>query len=80
MTIEIQSEHGRILGVVKAEPGLRRGVISMSHMFGNLEQSIDPLQQRGSHTGRLTSLDYHLQSINFMPRFSGVPVNLKKRA
>jgi anaerobic selenocysteine-containing dehydrogenase len=74
--IEIRSESGCILGVVKADPRLRRGVLSMSHLYGSLESSADPVQQRGSHTGRLTSLQRYLEPINFMPRFSGVPVNV----
>jgi anaerobic selenocysteine-containing dehydrogenase len=75
--IEIESEAGRILGVARAEVGLRRGVISMTHLYGSLEPSTDPLQQRGSYTGHLTSLQQYLEPINFMPRFSGIPVNLK---
>jgi anaerobic selenocysteine-containing dehydrogenase len=75
--VEIESEAGRILGVAKADPGLRRGVVSMTHLFGDLTPSADPWAQRGGHTGRLTSLDAHLESINFMPRFSGVPVNVR---
>lgn len=75
--IEIQSEAGRILGIAKAEAGLRRGVISMTHLYGSLEPSTDPFKQRGSYTGRLTSLEKYLEPINFMPRFSGIPVNLR---
>jgi anaerobic selenocysteine-containing dehydrogenase len=74
--IEIRSESGYILGVAKADARLRRGVLSMTHLYGSLESSQDPMRQRGSHTGRLTSLRQHLEPINFMPRFSGVPVNV----
>jgi anaerobic selenocysteine-containing dehydrogenase len=75
--IEIESEAGRILGVAKAEDRLRRSVVSMTHLFGDLSPSTDPYAQRGGHTGRLTSLDQYLEPINFMPRFSGIPVNLR---
>lgn len=75
--IEIESEAGRILGVARTEAGLRRGVISMTHLYGSLEPSTNPFEQRGSYTGRLTSLEKYLEPINFMPRFSGVPVNLR---
>jgi anaerobic selenocysteine-containing dehydrogenase len=78
--VEISSAAGRILGVVKAEDRLRRGVVSMTHLFGDLTPSTDPHAQRGGHTGRLTSLDEHLEPINFMPRFSGVPVNVRAAA
>jgi anaerobic selenocysteine-containing dehydrogenase len=74
-TISIQSAHGAINGEAKAEQQLRRGVISMTHMFGALLPSEDD-QVKGSFTGRLCSLEQHLQSINFMPRFSGIPVTL----
>jgi anaerobic selenocysteine-containing dehydrogenase len=75
--VEIRSEFGCITGIARAEAALRRGVVSMTHLYGSLEPSIDPLQQRGSHTGRLTSLTQYLQPINFMPRFSGVPINVR---
>ncbi len=75
--VEIQSEAGHILGLAKADPKVRRGVLSMTHLYGSLSPSTDPLQQRGSHTGRLTSLEHYLEPINFMPRFSGIPVNVR---
>jgi anaerobic selenocysteine-containing dehydrogenase len=74
--IEIRSEAGRILGLARADVRLRRGVLSMTHLYGSLDPSTDPLTQRGSHTGRLTSLQNYLEPINFMPRFSGIPVNI----
>lgn len=74
--VEIVSQAGRIKGLVKAEAGLRRAVISTTHMFGQLQASADPVAQAGSFTGRLTSLEQYLEPINFMPRFSGIPVNV----
>lgn len=75
-TLEIRSEAGRIVAVARAEGGLRRGVISMTHLFGDLVPRAEAGE--GSFTGRLTSLQQHLQPINFMPRFSGVPVNISR--
>jgi anaerobic selenocysteine-containing dehydrogenase len=77
-TVELASEHGRILGIARPDPGLRRLVVSMTHLYGSLAASTDPYAQRGSHTGQLTSLQRHLEPINFMPRFSGVPINLRQ--
>ena len=76
-TIEIVSEAGRIRGVARAEDRLRPGVVSMTHMFGIMEPSTDPKEERGSNVGALTSLERYLEPINFMPRFSGIPVNLR---
>jgi len=75
--IEIASEAGCVAGVAKIDKGLRRGVISMTHLYGSLTALQNPFADRGSFTGQLTSLDKHLEPINFMPLFSGVPVNIK---
>jgi hypothetical protein len=50
----------------------------MTHLYGSLAASVDPYAQRGSHTGQLTSLQQYLEPINFMPRFSGIPVNIRR--
>ncbi len=76
-TIEIASGAGCILGIAKADARLRRGVLSMTHLFGSLGASTDPFRQQGSHTGRLVSLAHPREPINFMPRFSGIPVNVR---
>jgi len=76
-SIEIESEAGSIVGIVRADARLRRGVLSMAHLYGSLAPSNNPLQQRGSHTGRLTSLQKYLEPINCMPRFSGIPINIR---
>lgn len=74
--IRIESEFGSILALARAEAQLRRGVVSMTHMFGKPNSMAGLRQQGGSYTGQLTSLQKYLEPINFMPRFSGVPVNI----
>jgi hypothetical protein len=49
----------------------------MTHLFGDMGPSTDPWTQRGGNTGRLSSLDRYLEPINFMPRFSGIPINVR---
>lgn len=75
--IEIRSEVGSILGIAREDASLRRGVVSMTHLYGSLAPCTNPDQQRGSWTGQLTSLQDPLEPINCMPRFSGIPVNLR---
>jgi anaerobic selenocysteine-containing dehydrogenase len=75
--IELRSATGRVIGVAKAEDRMRRGVVSMTHMFGTLEPSTDPWTQGGSNAGALTSLERGLEPINFMPRFSGIPIDIR---
>jgi anaerobic selenocysteine-containing dehydrogenase len=78
--VEIASEHGTIATRARAEDRLRPGVISMTHMFGPLVSSGDLEADGGANVGQLTSLSQGLEPINFMPRFSGIPVNVSKRA
>jgi anaerobic selenocysteine-containing dehydrogenase len=75
--VEIASPHGAIRSLARGEDRLRRGVVSMTHMFGPLISSGDVRADGGANVGQLTSLSQDLQPINFMPRFSGIPVNVK---
>ncbi len=75
--VEITSDSGAIRTLAKSEDNLRRGIVSMTHMFGSLRGSGDPVADGGGNVGELTSLSRHRQPINFMPRFSGVPVNVR---
>lgn len=75
--VKVASEFGQVLALARSEPGLRRGVVSMTHMFGKLANGdTAPAEARGSYTGQLTSLRSNLQPINFMPRFSGLAVEV----
>jgi anaerobic selenocysteine-containing dehydrogenase len=76
MLVEVASQFGRIRTLAKGEDRLRRGVVSMTHMFGPLIGGDDPVAEGGANIGQLTSLTEVLQRINFMPRFSAVPVNV----
>ena len=75
--VEIASEYGAVRTLAKGEDRLRRGVVSMTHMFGKLIGSGDPLADGGANVGQLTSLTDKVQPINFMPRYSAVPVNVR---
>jgi anaerobic selenocysteine-containing dehydrogenase len=74
--VAIAGEFGTIRTLAKAEDRLRRGVVSMTHMFGPLTGSGDPESDGGANVGQLVSLTKRLEPINFMPRFSGIPVNV----
>jgi anaerobic selenocysteine-containing dehydrogenase len=75
--VEIASAFGAIRTLARAEARLRRGVISMTHMFGPLVSGGDPVAEGGASVGQLVSLTEHVQPINFMPRFSAIPVNVE---
>lgn len=75
--LAIASNFGEVQTLAKAEDRLRRGVISMTHMYGPLTGSGDPKADHGTNVGQLTSLTEQIEAINFMPRFSGIPVNVR---
>jgi anaerobic selenocysteine-containing dehydrogenase len=76
--VEIASPHGRISTLVKPEDRLRRGIVSVTHMFGPLVSSGDVLADEGANVGQLVSLSEAIEPINFMPRLSGIPVRVNK--
>ena len=80
--IEIESERAAILGVAEAEEGLRRGVISMPHGFGDLPGPDGDARVReiGSNTGRLSSVDRDYDPYTGIPRMSSIPVNIRRYA
>lgn len=75
--VEIASEFGAVRSLAKGEDRLRRGVVSMTHMFGPLVGSSDPEADGGTNVGQLTSLTEKVEPVNFMPRFSGIPINVR---
>ncbi|MFC4594720.1 molybdopterin-containing oxidoreductase family protein [Sphingobium tyrosinilyticum] len=65
-----------VIGRARKDSGLQPGVIAMCHGWGNPELSgeVDP----DAFSGRLVSLEHDLETINFMPRQSSVPVQAQR--
>ena len=74
--VEIASLFGALRTLARGEDRLRRGVVSMTHMYGPLVSTGDVRADGGANVGQLTSLTEQVQTINFMPRFSGIPVSV----
>jgi anaerobic selenocysteine-containing dehydrogenase len=76
--VEIRSQYGRLEGVAARDPALRRGVISMTHAFGqNPGDEQDPVRF-GVNTNQLLSISAEFDRITGMPRMGAVPVSLAK--
>ena len=74
--VRIESGNGNIVGIARRDPGLRRKVVSMGHMWGGALGG-DPKLVGGSHTARLVSGDpKSFSPINFMPQQTAIPVNV----
>jgi anaerobic selenocysteine-containing dehydrogenase len=79
--ILIESDHGVITACAEPDPALRSGVVSIAHGFGALpDAKDDDYDESGSSTNLLISLDRDCETINAMPRMSGIPVNLHRAA
>lgn len=72
--IRISSENGTIQAIAEADEAVRQGVVSMSHGFGDLPDGIDDKSGDGMCINQLTTTDRQRQTINAMPRMTGIPV------
>jgi anaerobic selenocysteine-containing dehydrogenase len=75
--VELTSDSGTVRAIAEADETLRAGVVSLTHGFGDLPDSTDYLTE-GVSTNLLISTDRDLQTINAMPRMSGIPVNVTR--
>ena len=75
--VELTSDSGAVRAIAEGDETLRPGVVSLIHGFGDLPGSSDYLTD-GVSTNLLISTDRDLQTINAMPRMSGIPVNIRR--
>jgi anaerobic selenocysteine-containing dehydrogenase len=75
--IDITSAHGLVVAAVQRDPGLQRGVVSMSHGWGVVDSATDPEGHRGAFVGRLISVEADLQPFNYMPLQSAIPIAIR---
>jgi anaerobic selenocysteine-containing dehydrogenase len=72
----LTTDHGVIEAVAAGDATLRRGVVSMSHSFGDLPDASADSGRYGSNVNRLLSVEHDLQTISAMPQMTAVPVSL----
>jgi anaerobic selenocysteine-containing dehydrogenase len=75
--IEIESAHGRIVGVAEAADDVLPGVISMAHSWGDLPELAASPRDRGSCTSALIDNASEYDPISGIPRMSAIPVNVR---
>jgi anaerobic selenocysteine-containing dehydrogenase len=72
----VASAHDEIEAIARADDTLRRGVVSMTHGFGSETRGDADYDRHGASVNRLVS-SRDLEPINAMPRFSGIPVDIR---
>lgn len=73
-TVRLQSEQGSIEVVVEADPGLRRGIVSMSHCFGGDPAEPPDAARHGGAVAKLVSVDERFDPLMGMPQMTGFAV------
>ncbi len=72
--VQIRSARAAILGVVGEDNNLRRGLVSMTHSWGDAPDLDAKVREIGSNTGRLSSVDEDYERYTGLPRMSNIPV------
>jgi anaerobic selenocysteine-containing dehydrogenase len=75
---EIRSVRATILAVVASDHHLRRGLISMSHSWGDGPERDGEVRTIGANTGRLTAVDVDYERYTGLPRMSNIPVAVNR--
>jgi anaerobic selenocysteine-containing dehydrogenase len=77
--VELRSARAAIPAIVAADDTLRRGMISMTHGFGDAPDRDEEFREIGSSTSRLMdNLDFADRYVG-MPRMSNIPVAVRRR-
>ncbi len=71
---EIRSARAGILGVVEPDATIRRGLIAMSHAWGDLEEYDEDVRDIGGNTSRLTDVADQWDPYSGQPIMSNIPV------
>jgi len=74
--VEIRSQRASIRAVVGLDPSLRRGLVSMTHSWGDVPECDDRVREIGANTGRLSAVDSDYERYTGLPRMSNIPVSL----
>lgn len=75
--VEIASKRATILGVVEADDTLRRGLVSMTHAWGDGPERDHEVRTNGGATARLSAVDDAFDPYSGQPVMSNIPVAVR---
>lgn len=76
--VQLASATGSIIAIVEADATLRRGVVSMSHCFGDIPERDREIRSIGSPTSRLLTIEGDLQPYSGQPYMSNIPISVRQ--
>ena len=74
--VRITSLVGSIIGVAEASPGIRQGIISMAHAYGDVGSGPDSVRDQGVSTNRLVSETASYDPITGQSLQSAIPIKV----
>src|SRR4051812_35648976 len=74
---EISSARATILGVVEADDTIRRGLVAMSHAWGDVQELDEEVRSIGGNTSRLVDVTDAWDPYSGQPVMSNVPVSIR---
>ena len=77
--VQIRSSRASIPAIVEVDSHLRRGVISMTHSWGDVPERDAEVRTIGSNTGRLSAVNQDFERYTGLPRMSNIPVSIERQ-
>ena len=77
---EISSARATILGVVEADDTIRRGLVAMSHAWGDVAEHDEDVRDIGGNTSRLIDVTDQWDPYSGQPVMSNIPVAVRPHA
>ncbi len=75
--LQISSPRASVVGVAESDPGIKRGVIAMSHSWGGLSLTDEKVRDIGTPTNRLVTSDNGFDRITGLPVMSAIPIQVR---
>lgn len=76
--VQIESAAGTIVGVAEASPGVRVGIVSIAHAYGDAGSGPDTVRDQGVSTNRLVRETSRYDPITGQSLQSAIPVNIAR--
>ena len=76
--LKISSPRASVVGVAESDPGIKRGVVAMSHSWGGLSLTDEKVRDIGTPTNRLVTSDNGFDRITGLPIMSAIPVKIHR--
>jgi anaerobic selenocysteine-containing dehydrogenase len=75
--VEISGKHASIPGIAEPDASIRRGLVSMSHAWGDVPDKDGEVREIGSNTGRLVDNESNWDRYSGIPAMSNIPVAVR---